>query len=185
MVGAGVPSPRDEHRAARDAWRALPLARRRAVVRAASAGERSGDEAVLAVGQELARVRLAPPASDWDRRLGRVFGPWSLVGGAAVVSAEAGVFLAVGVVPLAVGLTVMAAAALCGVVGALRLRADRRAAALLDLGRRTPPVAPAAPVGRAAAPARAAGPLVLPASAALPHQRRSREDTSTGPLRTV
>lgn len=115
----------------------------------------------------------------------RVFSAWSLVGASVVVSAEAALFLAVSAVPVAVGASVLGAAALCGAVGVLRLVLDRRAGARRD----AEALAAAAVVVRQTAPAPhpAAFEVDLPATASreVPCQRRSYEDTSTGPMSTV
>lgn len=112
----------------------------------------------------------------------RVFSAWSLVGASVVVSAEAALFLAVAAVPVAVGAAVLGAAALCGAVGVVRIVLDRRAAARRD----AEALASAAVVRPGAARLAPAFVVDLPETVgALPRQRRSYEDSSTGPMPVV
>lgn len=114
----------------------------------------------------------------------RVFSAWSLVGASVVVSAEAALFLVVAAVPVAVGAAVLGAAALCGAVGVVRIVLDRRAAARRDTEALAAAARPVSP--RPAARVEPAFVVDLPETAgALPRQRRSYEDTSTGPMSVV
>jgi hypothetical protein len=122
---------REARAAAAAAWRALPRARRRAVVQAAQRGVRSHDEEALALAVALARTARRSPGDVWAPGGHRVVSSWSVAGAACVLAAEAALFASLDAVPVTVAVVVTAVALVLVAVAAARVRAARRTRALL------------------------------------------------------
>ncbi|MEH3079357.1 MAG: hypothetical protein PGN11_22355 [Quadrisphaera sp.] len=151
---SGQQQGREERRVAVAAWRALPRARRRAVVQAAQRGVRSHDEEAFALAVAVARTARRSPGDVWAPGGHRVVSSWSVAGAACVLAAEAALFAVLDAVPVSLAVAVAVVALVLVAVAAVRVRAARRTRMLLL---QAPP---------AAGPAGSAQSLQLPAPGA-------------------